>query len=210
MSTILYIKASPREDRSYSIAVADAFVDEYLKEHNGDVVRVLDVFKDPIPEYDLTTVTGKYRIMHQQPYSDQEKQAWSKVVDTISEFKSADKYVMAVPMWNFSIPYQLKHYIDIIVQPTLTFNVADEGGYVGLVKDRPVYISYARGGDYPAGTEKEVLDHQKKYLELMLGFIGITDIKSTIVQPTLMQGADVAVEKKNQAIEQAKQYARNF
>ncbi len=76
-------------------------------------------------------------------------------------------------MWNFSIPYRLKQYIDIIVQPGLTFSMDEKGNYIGLVKNKPVFIAYSRGGKYPPGSQQEAFDLQKKYWELILGFYGI-------------------------------------
>jgi hypothetical protein len=81
--------------------------------------------------------------------------------------KSADKYVLSLPMWNFSIPYRLKQYIDILVQPGYTFSVG-ENGYEGLVKNKPVLVVYARGGAFPEGSGMEAFDMQKKYMELLL------------------------------------------
>ena len=49
-------------------------------------------------------------------------------------------------MWNFSIPYRLKHYLDIIIQPTYTFSYTPETSYQGLVTGKPIFIAYARGG----------------------------------------------------------------
>jgi len=113
-------------------------------------------------------------------------------------------------MWNFSIPYRLKQYIDIIVQPGYTFAVTASGGYDGLVKGKPVFIAYARGGEYVAGTASEAFDLQKKYLELILGFMGLTDIRSVAVEPTLAGGPETANRKRAEAIEKAKQLARKF
>ena len=210
MSKVLYIKASPMKERSYSVAVADAFVEAYKKTHPKDQVKVLDLYSAKLPEFDFVAASGKYKIMHGKPHSAEEKQAWEKVVAVIEEFKNADKYVMAVPMWNFSIPYRLKQYIDIIVQPGLTFTVDSAGNYKGLVTGKPVFVAYARGGEYPAGTPAEAFDLQKKYLELILGFIGLTDVRSVIVEPTLAGGATVAEQKRSAAIEKAGQIAENF
>lgn len=44
------------------------------------------------------------------------------VEDVIEQFTAADKYLFSLPMWNFGIPYKLKHYIDVIVQPGYTFS----------------------------------------------------------------------------------------
>jgi FMN-dependent NADH-azoreductase len=113
-------------------------------------------------------------------------------------------------MWNFSIPYRLKQYIDIIVQLGYTFTVDSSGNYEGLVKGRTVFVAYARGGEYPPGTPGEAFDLQKKYLELILGFMGLSNVRSLIVGPTLAKGKDVAEQKRTEAIEKVRQIAREF
>jgi FMN-dependent NADH-azoreductase len=127
-----------------------------------------------------------------------------------NEFKSADKYVLATPMWNFSIPYRLKQYIDIIVQPGLTFSVDSTGNYKGLVTGKPVFISYARGGEYPPSMPGEAYDMQKKYIELILAYIGLTDLRFIITEPTLGKGPDVAKQKRAESIAKAPSMAHDF
>ncbi len=210
MSKVLYIKASPMKERSYSISTADAFAKAYKKTHPNDEIKVLDLFLVNLPAFDFVAASGKYKIMHGKPHSPEEKAAWDKVVAVIEEFKSADKYVFAVPMWNFSIPYRLKHYIDILVQPGLTFTVDSSGNYKGLVIGKPVFVAYARGGEYPAGSPSEAFDLQKKYFELILGFIGLTDVRSVTVEPTLAGGSALAKQKRSAAIEQAERLAGDF
>ena len=134
---------------------------------------------------------------------------WKTVEAVIDEFKSADKYLLAVPMWNFSIPYRLKHYIDVIVQPGYTFEFTPPGTYKGLVTGKPMLIICSRGGQYH-GTESEAVDLQTRYLQLIFGFIGFTDIRSIIVEPTLQAGPEVAADKRQLAITQAQQIAQSF
>lgn len=210
MSKLLYIQASPRAGRSHSISAADAFVQSYRDHNPDDTIVTLDIFKAALPPFDGLAVRAKYTILHGQKHSQEELDAWKAVEAMIEEFKSADKYVMAVPMWNFGIPYRLKHYIDIIVQPGYTFSYTPEQGYKGLVTGRPIFIAYARGGEYPPGTDYEAFDLQKRYLEVILGFMGFTDIRSIVVEPTLMGGPEVAKAKREAAIEQAKQMAKDF
>jgi len=210
MSRVLYIQASPRIERSYSIAVASAFVDSYRALHPGDEIITMNLFHKELPPFDGLTVQAKYTIMHVLKHTKEERAAWSTVEELIAEFKSADKYVLAVPMWNFSIPYRLKQYIDILVQPTYTVNVTKDGGYAGLVTGRPVFAACSSGGEYPAGTPYEAYDFQTKYLKLILGFIGFTDIRLLTIGPTLNQGTDVAKEKRAQAIAKAKEMAKAF
>jgi FMN-dependent NADH-azoreductase len=210
MSTLLYIQASPRGGRSHSIAVADAFVESYHGKNPDDEIVTIDLFKADLLPFDGLAVQAKYTILHGQKHSQEELDAWKAVEAVIDEFKSADRYVMAIPMWNFGIPYRLKHYIDIIVQPGYTFSYTPEEGYKGLVTGKPIFIAYARGGEYPPGTDYEAFDLQKRYLELILGFMGFTDIRSIVVEPTLMGGPEVAKAKREAAIEQAKQMGRDF
>lgn len=210
MSNLLYIKASPMDRLSYSIAVADAFIDSYKQSHSKDDVKTIELFERPFPEFDFKAASAKYKIMHNKEHTEQDRQIWLKIVSIIEEFKSVEKHVLAVPMWNFSIPYRLKYYIDIIVQPGYTFSVNKDGSYKGLVKNKPIFIAYSRGGEYPPGSGAEPFDLQKKYLELILGFIGFTDIRSVVVEPTLAGGPDVAKQKVAEAIEKAKQMAKEF
>jgi len=209
MSNLLYIQASPRIERSYSIAVAEAFVSAYKQANPKDEVITMNLFKKDLPSFDGLTVQAKYTILHGLKHTPEELAAWKKVEEIIAEFKSADKYVMAVPMWNFGIPYRLKQYVDILVQPTYTFSFSPKEGYKGLVLGKPVFVSYSRGGAYEQGSAAEAFDLQTKYLQLILGFIGFTDIRTLIVEPTLA-GPDVAKQKRDEAIAKAKEMAKAF
>jgi FMN-dependent NADH-azoreductase len=210
MANLLYIKASPRGARSHALAAADAFVEAYRATHPGDQVKVLDVFKADLLPFDGLAVQAKYTILHGKQHTPEELQAWKAVEAIIAEFKAADKYVFAVPMWNFGIPYRLKQYIDILVQPGYTFSYDPTTGYTGLVTGKPVFVAYARGGEYPEGTPDEAYDFQKKYLELILGFMGLTGVKSVVVEPTLMGGPDVAAKKQAEVVAKAKALAASF
>ena len=208
MSKVLYIQASPMEDASYSLAVAGEFITAYRQRNSGDEIETVNVFTAQLPTFDGLAVRAKYKIMHGQPYTPEESKAWQMVEAIIKQFTSSDKYVLAVPMWNFGIPYRLKQYIDLIVQPTYTFMVPPDGAYKGLVTGKPVFIAYARGGDYSPEQEK-MMDFQKRYLELLLGFIGFTDLRSVVCQPTLA-GREIGAKKRDEAIAKAKQLAAQF
>ena len=210
MSRVLYIQASPRGERSYCIAVADAFIEAYRQKHPDDEIVSLNVFDAAIPSFDGLAVQAKYTILHGQSHSKEELKAWKKVEKVIEQFTSADKYVLAVPMWNFSIPYRLKQYIDILVQPGYTFSYSNEKGYQGLVAGKPMLVVYARGGEYPVGSQAEAFDLQRKYVELILGFMGFKNLQSVVVEPTLQGGPDVAAAKRQDAIDKAKKIAADF
>lgn len=210
MSKVLYIQASPRGKRSKSLAVADAFIEAYAKSNPDDQIAALNLFEADIPPFDGLAVQAKYTILHGNEHSDEELQAWRSVEKIIETFKSADKYVMAVPMWNFGIPYRLKQYIDILVQPGYTFSFDSQQGYTGLVTSKPLFVAYARGGEYPPGTDAEAFDLQKRYIELIFGFMGFSRIESVVVEPTLQGGPEVAQSKLTAAVELAELAAAAF
>ena len=185
MARLLYIEASPRKDRSASIEASRIFLTEYQKTHPKDVIETLDLWNTPLPEFDGEVINSKYAILHGLKHTEAQRHAWSAVEKIISHFTSADKYVFSLPMWNFGVPYKLKHYIDVITQPGYTFSFTPGEGYKGLVTGKPVAVIYARGGSYPAGTKAASFDLQKAYMELFLGFIGFKAIQSVIVEPTL-------------------------
>jgi FMN-dependent NADH-azoreductase len=210
MSKLLYIQASPQGKLSYSIKVADAFLQAYQERRPGDKIERMNVFREGMPSFDGFIIAAKYKILHGLPHSPDEKKAWAAVERIIARFKSADKYLLAVPMWNFGIPYRLKQYLDIILQPGYTFSYDPEKGYSGLVTGKPVLAIYARGGDYSEGSAANAVDFQKRYMDVVLGFMGFTDIRSVIIQPTLMNGPDVAEQMAEAAIAKAKEILDSF
>jgi FMN-dependent NADH-azoreductase len=169
----------------------------------------MNLFNKDLPAFDGLAVQAKYTILHGLKHTAEELAAWKRVEELIAEFKSADKYALAVPMWNFGIPYRLKQYLDIIVQPGYTFSFSPKEGYKGLVTGKPVFVAYSRGGAYPKGSAEEAFDLQTKYFQLALGFIGFTDIRTLIVEPTLA-GPDVTKKIKEDSIAKAKEMARVF
>ncbi len=207
MTRLLYIQASPRYERSHAKSVADIFVQTYLEANPSHEVSTLHLFQRSLPVLDADTLQGKYNIMHGQSHSKEDKARWRNVEEVIQEFTAADKYVFAVPMWNFSIPYRLKHYIDVIVQPSYTFAVTEQG-YRGLVQGR-AYLSYARGGAYYPGSGAEHMNYQSSYLEMILGFMGIGELVSTVVEPTLGDPEN-RDQSRRKAMERAKELATRF
>jgi FMN-dependent NADH-azoreductase len=208
MAKLLYIEASPRKERSKSIKVARAFIQKYVAEHPGDEVVTIDLWEKKLPEFDGYTIDAKYQILHGQGFDENQRAAWQTVVDVCDEFKAADKYLFSLPMWNFGIPYKLKHYIDVLAQPGQTFAFDPATGYSGLVTGKPVAVVYARGGAYGSEATKG-FDLQKAYLDLLLGFIGFKDIKSILLEPTLA-GSDEVAKSEASAITEAETIAATF
>jgi FMN-dependent NADH-azoreductase len=184
METLLYIEASPRGERAKSTRVAKEFIAAYQKANPSVQIEHINLWKVSLPAFDGDMLDAKYAVLSGQNQTPEQEAAWKTVSEMADVFKSADKYVFSVPMWNFGIPYKLKHYIDIITQPGLTFSFSPQEGYKGLVSGKALIV-YARGGAYPEGSETEAYDMQTKSFGMHLGFIGITDQTNIIVEPTL-------------------------
>jgi FMN-dependent NADH-azoreductase len=198
MSRLLHIQASPRGDRSASTTVARQFIDAYRQVRPGDVIETLDLWETALPQFSGAAIDAKYAILHGQVHTPEQSRAWASVVRVAEQFKAADKYVFSLPMWNFGIPYKLKHWIDVLVQPGLTFSFSPETGYTGLVTGKPALAIFARGGAYGPGTGMEAYDAQSTYLKQVLGFIGVTDVKTVFVEPTLAASKEDALASANQ------------
>jgi FMN-dependent NADH-azoreductase len=108
-------------------------------------------------------------------------------------------------MWNFSVPYKLKQYIDIIMQPGLLFR-AGPGGLEGLVKNKKMFCITTRGNDYSAGSFMHQFDFLEPYLRSIFSIAGITDVSFVNAQP-LDYDRDLTENALGKAGEEAKALA---
>ena len=92
----------------------------------------------------------------------------------LEEFLAADIVVLGAPMYNFTIPSQLKAWIDRIVVAGKTFKYGAQGPE-GLAGNKRVIIAVSRGGFYGAGTPMAVGEHLETYLRWVFGFIGVAN-----------------------------------
>ena len=94
----------------------------------------------------------------------------------LAEFLAADTVVLGAPMYNFTIPSQLKAWIDRIVVPGKTFKYGAQGPE-GLAGQKRVIVAVSRGGFYGAGTPTAALEHLETYLRGVFGFLGVTQLE---------------------------------
>jgi FMN-dependent NADH-azoreductase len=209
MANVLHIIASPRVE-SYSTRVAKAFVDSYRQARPEARIEVLDLYKADIPPFNAPQAKAKYAVMSGQAPKSEAEAAWQVVVKCINHFKSFDKYVLSSPMWNFSIPYRLKQYIDVIVQPSLTVSFSPEKGYAGLVTGKPLMLILSCGGIYQTGNPCETYDFQETYLRAIFGFIGFTDIRTIHIQGTMQNKPEQVEADTSKALAEAANAAKDF
>ncbi|MBI4335455.1 MAG: NAD(P)H-dependent oxidoreductase [Candidatus Omnitrophica bacterium] len=207
MKKLLHIIATPRAEESRTLEVSRAFLKVFKETHADWAVDELNLSREKLPELTVKQVDGKYALLSGKDLDGPFKAAWRETISHIERFLSADLYLISTPMWNFNIPYSLKQYIDIIVQPKYLFRYVD-GRAEGLVKGKKMVIIASRGGDYSA-PETRGFDFQEPYLRAIFGFVGLSDIKFIVAQPMDMDPA-AGKERIRQAQVQAEEAARNF
>jgi len=206
MTRVLSIQASPRGASSASTRVADAYIDA-LRKRGPLTVDVLDVWKDNLPQFDGPALEAKYAGLAGQPLDATQQDAWEAIKTLGSRFRNADQIVIATPMWNFGVPYKMKHLIDLVTQKDVTFTF-DSNGFGGMLAGKRAIIICARGLAYGPGTSlpEEQFDFQKSYLVTWLNFVGITEIQIIKVEKTLL-GDDALSASLEAGIAQGKSLA---
>jgi len=207
MQKLFHIIATPRELESRTLQVSEAFLETFQQKHVNWIVDELNLAKEELPSLSMKRVDGKYLLMTGKDLYGEFKDKWVEILEHIERFLSADLYLISTPMWNFSIPYMLKHYIDILVQPKYLFRYTDTG-VEGLAKNKKMIVISSRGGTY-ASEETRSFDFQEPYLRTIFGFVGITDMHFLHAQPMDM-GKEIQQQKLHEAIEAAKQLALNY
>jgi FMN-dependent NADH-azoreductase len=205
MARLLYIEGSPRKERSVSIFAAKAFLDAYKAAHPNDMIDVLDVWREDMPQLDQDAFEAKYAGLSGQTPTPAQVAAWAKLNQYAERFRVADKILIGVPMWNFAMPYRLKQLIDLVSHKDLLFTF-DESGLNGLLTKSKAFVIYARGIGYDgdSGMPSSVWDHQQPYMELWLKFVGVPSIQSMIVEKTLFGEDPDAIRR------QAANHAKTF
>ncbi len=202
MKKILHIIASPREEDSRTLQISKVFFSSLKETHPDWKIDELDLSKIALPSLSKKVAGGKYFLFAGQQPPESVKE-WPEIVKQIERFKAADLYVISTPMWNFNVPYMLKHYIDVLVQPTQLFRFTANGGAEGLLKNKKMVVITSRGADYSG--DYKVHNHQEPYLRSIFGFVGITDITFVIAQPM-----DMGLEIQKQRLQEAKIAAKEL
>lgn len=191
---VLHIDSGILGDHSVSRRLTAAVAAQIEADQPGVTVTYRDLVANPLPHLSgahLMAANAKPEEVDAQVAAEVEE---SKVV--LDEFLAADTIVLGVPMYNFSLPSQLKAWIDRVAVAGKTFRYTAEGPE-GLAKGKKVIIVSTRGGHYSAGPAA-VMDHQESYLKTVLGFFGITDIE--IVRA---EGLNLSADSKVEAISEA-------
>ncbi|HBN6198503.1 FMN-dependent NADH-azoreductase [Vibrio parahaemolyticus] len=179
MSRVLALKSSILGDYSQS----NKLVEDFIKNVDQDKLTVRDLAANPLPVLDFAVATA----LRATEDLSQEQQEVVDLSDTlIEEVKAADTLVIAAPMYNFTIPTQLKNWIDLIARAGVTFKYT-ENGVQGLIEGKKAIVVTTRGGIH----KDSPTDNVTPYLRTVLGFVGITDVEFVYAE-ALNMGDDAA------------------
>ena len=205
---VLHIVATPRAAASNTMRVADAFFQALMEAAPECSIDTLDLFADDLPSVAGSNIEAKYTLMMGAPLDPRLSQSWSQIEALIARFLAAEVHVLSVPMWNFSIPYTLKYFIDAVVQPGYLFRYDEVGVPEGLVFGKRMVVITSRGGDYSVNSPFHAYDFMEPYLRAIFGFVGIYDIQFVYAQPTDVQQFRAAAMER--AIGDARDAARRL
>lgn len=192
---LLHIDSAITGAQSVSRQLTAQVVAAWKNSHPATQVQYLDLVQDA-PAHLTMDAMG---IRTGQTENISAAQAQENVVTEklLTGFLAADVVVIGAPLYNFSIPSQLKAWIDRIAQPGRTFRYGPNGPE-GLAKGKTVIIVSTRGGVYSTSEGGRAMEHQESYLQTVLGFLGVTDVH--IVRA---EGIAMGPEGKEKALQQA-------
>ncbi|MDF2868389.1 MAG: (Acyl-carrier-protein) phosphodiesterase [Gammaproteobacteria bacterium] len=170
---LLHIDSSILGSDSISRQLSQAVVEQWINAYPNVEVIYRDLNEQP-PRHLSAEILQAGILQPSQLNSLQRKEA-ALSKQFIEEFLSANVLVLGAPMYNFSIPSQLKAWVDRVLVRGLTFKYTEQGP-VGLAGNKSVIIASSRGNIYAESSANYTQDHQETYLKTILNFVGITDI----------------------------------
>jgi FMN-dependent NADH-azoreductase len=186
MSKVLILKSSILANFSQTNQLADYAAAQFQAANGASQVTVRDLAANPIPVLDGELV-GALR-PSDAALTPRQEEALALSNELIAELQANDVIVISAPMYNFNIPTQLKNYFDLVARAGVTFKYTEKGPE-GLIKGKRVIVLTSRGGihkDTPS-------DLVAPYLNLFLGFLGMTDVEFVFAEG-IAYGPEVAAK----------------
>lgn len=199
MSKLLHIQSSPNLMTSVTRRLSETFVARWCETHDKVDVETLDLGANPLPHFGTANMAAM--VTPPENFSPETRAAVKRSGELIGQLMASDVVLIAVPMVNFTIPTQLKTWIDNISIPQKTFRYSGPGQVEGLVKGKKVFVIEARGMDY-SSEQGKALDFQEPLLKWQLSFLGMTDITFIRAEGMRMKPdeADTILERAEQEV----------
>jgi FMN-dependent NADH-azoreductase len=203
MTHLLYIEASPLHEASASSSVAKAWLQTYRQSHPKDTLDTLNVWNIDLPTFDADMIAAKFAVLRTQNATEAQQALWARAVAVAQRFNAADRYLISLPMWNFGIPYRLKHFIDVVTLPGQNWTWTRQTGYKSLLEGKSATLVYSSAGAYPLQPDEDDSDFQKPYMRRWLRFLDIEVTAEINAAPTLVP-PDEWSDTKAKAIQHAR------
>ena len=197
MSKLLLVTSSLFANQSKSGEIAREFVEAWRRAHPGTTVVERALTAATMPHLSLDALGALMTPPEQRSVDQAQSVAFGDGL--IEELEAADTIVLAVPMYNFSVPSTLKAWIDHVARAGRTFRYTATGPE-GLLKGKKVYVVTGRGGVYTGDSPAKVFDFQEPYLRGILGFLGLDDV--TFIH---VEGLKVSPEAAEQGVAKARE-----
>lgn len=172
---MLHIDSSVLGKNSISRQLTAEIVAEWRGGHPDTKVEYLDLASSAPSHLSIDSL-GFRLAPGAQGLSDSQRRENAVSEALVSQFLAADVIVVGAPLYNFSIPSQLKAWIDRIAQVGRTFKYTEKGPQ-GLAGGKTVIVASTRGGIYSASDAGRAMEHQESYLQTVFGFFGISDVR---------------------------------
>ncbi|MBT2334543.1 NAD(P)H-dependent oxidoreductase [Variovorax paradoxus] len=186
---LLHIDSSILSANSTSRLLTAETVAAWKAAHPDTTVEYLDLAASAPSHFGADALGIKTGVQAQPTEAQQRENALSEKF--VSQFLAADVIVVGAPLYNFSIPTQLKAWIDRLAQIGRTFKYTDKGP-VGLAGGKTVIVASSRGGIYSTSEGGQAAEHQESYLKVIFGFFGITDVRFVRAEGVAMGDAPKA------------------
>ncbi|OWT52055.1 MULTISPECIES: FMN-dependent NADH-azoreductase [Bacillus] len=206
MNKTLIINAHPKVDdtSSVSIKVLNHFLESYKELiPNNETIEQINLYDDVVPMIDKTVLSAWEKQGNGQKLTDEEQKVTELMSEILQQFKSANTYVIVLPLHNFNIPSKLKDYMDNIMIARETFKYTETGS-VGLLKDgRRMLVIQASGGIYTNDDWYTEVEYSHKYLKAMFNFLGIEDYQIVRAQGTAVLDPNEVLQNAYKEVEEA-------
>lgn len=171
---LLHIDSAITGSQSVSRQLTAQVVAAWTDAHPGTQVDYLDLVANAPAHFTMEAMAPRTGQTEGLSAAQQRENAVSEQL--VRQFLAADVVVIGAPFYNFSIPTQLKAWIDRIAQPGRTFRYTANGPE-GLAQGKTVIVVSSRGGVYSTSEGGRAMEHQESYLQTVLGFFGVTDVR---------------------------------
>ena len=171
---LLHVDSSVLGGHSVSRQLTAEVVADWRKLHPNTTVEYLDLAVDTPNHFSADALGIKVGVQAEPTEAQRRENEVSERL--VSQFLAADVIVVGAPLYNFTVPTQLKAWIDRLAQTGRTFKYTDKGA-VGLATGKTVIVASSRGGMYSTSEGGQAMEHQESYLKVVFGFFGITDVR---------------------------------